>query len=570
MSEEGSGTTKPAPHPVGGVAAAWVGGIIGLGVLAIISLFAYGDPRPTFVDTTTLGDQRIAVPPVVPGQQYYRIQAEFVPLPDVSETDDPMGQLWASMFGEAVSKAGIATVKLRLSHPAPLSLPRDSDGYLILDVKTDSPTASGATPFILRRASEQVELRLDVEPVEGGAKGLMPALLRSFGGSGKSFSGWISVFAEDSSPGSQKLDATTSVMPVRDYSGRAVGAVRVSLEAKNSMLFGAYFTGGEFERMTAADTSIEARRNAVLALIQRNIRPGFGKTGFKQSLQTRIERAFDAAAPQQGGDTGCASLYTDLRETYGLSPQDAAGIAFLTNYDPTLAGTQVPDTCDNAEMVASLNALGATDGIARLQVRLAALKPAKQPGDRVVESPDRRVVPSGRYVCLDVSGPRIAGQCDVLNQIAREWRGGSKFLQMSASRQFISPYAGLEEPTESMGYSANRFSDRRQLLIHIALSRVENFACFRMVRQNPSYFEALLMMRDAGGETKRRLDVFEFAFESDGTIGRIRRRAALPSDVEAARQLPETSRCRREFLDVKERQIQSLVRQYWRLPSLRS
>ena len=30
----------------------------------------------------------------------------------------------------------------------------------------------------------------------------------------------------------------------------------------------------------------------------------------------------------------------------------------------------------------------------------------------------------------------------------------------------------------------------------------------------------------------RRLDVFEFAFESDGRIGRIRRRAAMPSDIE--------------------------------------
>jgi hypothetical protein len=78
------------------------------------------------------------------------------------------------------------------------------------------------------------------------------------------------------------------------------------------------------------------------------------------------------------------------------------------------------------------------------------------------------------------------------------------------------------------------------------------------------------MMRDAGTGSARRLSVFEFAFENDGRIGRIRRRAALPFDVEEARRLPKTSRCRREFLDIRQTEIGKLVRDYWRLPPARS
>ena len=42
------------------------------------------------------------------------------------------------------------------------------------------------------------------------------------------------------------------------------------------------------------------------------------------------------------------------------------------------------------------------------------------------------------------------------------------------------------------------------------------------------------VIKDMEQGGSRRLDVFEFAFESDGRIGRIRRRAAMPSDIEEA------------------------------------
>ena len=153
----------------------------------------------------------------------------------------------------------------------------------------------------------------------------------------------------------------------------------------------------------------------------------------------------------------------------------------------------------------------------------------------------------------------------MLNEIAREWRGGAKFLHMTSSVRYIQFNTGLEEPTADMTYAASRFVDRRDLLIHIALSRVENFACFRMTRENPDYFEAVIVMREPSSRTARRVDVFQFAFDSDGTIGRIRRRAALPSDIDAARSLPENSRCRQEFLDPRRDTINDTVNRHWRL-----
>ena len=56
---------------------------------------------------------------------------------------------------------------------------------------------------------------------------------------------------------------------------------------------------------------------------------------------------------------------------------------------------------------------------------------------------------------------------------SREWRAGVKFLQMAASRRYIAPHVGLEEPTQDMNWRL-RASDRRQLLIHVAISRIEN------------------------------------------------------------------------------------------------
>ena len=132
--------------------------------------------------------------------------------------------------------------------------------------------------------------------------------------------------------------------------------------------------------------------------------------------------------------------------------------------------------------------------------------------------------------------------------------------------RYIRSNVGLQEPAEDMSYKAFRLVDRRDLLIHIALSRVKNFACFRMTRENPDYFEVVVVMQEPGAKAAPRIYVFQFAFDNDGTVGRIRRRLALPSDIDAARSLPENSRCRQEFLDPHRETIDATVNNYWRLP----
>jgi hypothetical protein len=565
MSEDGKGAERSRPESFGWQTPAWVGGVVFFGFLSIVLIYAYGDPRPTFVEAAKIGGDAPSIPTIAPGEQYYRIRTEYIPLAPAHETADPIGQLWASLFGKTVSEVGAASVKLRLSHPASLSIARDQDGYILLDTSSVSPASGATTPFMTRRAGDKVELRLDVLPMDSAATGLLPGLMRSFGGNGKAFSGWISVFADEASPGIRKLDDTNSLMAVRDFSGRAVGAVRVSLETRRSMLFGEFFSTNGFKDLIVSGASVTDRRNAVLSLIERNVEAGFGDSSYKNTRLERAKAAFEASTSEDA-DASCRSVYSTLSNDMGLTSQDAAGIAFLARYDPATPIGRNSTICGDLRLTAALAEIGVFNGLERANAAMAMTQERERAVTVSEKSADVPAGPTGRYVCLGVSGPRVAEHCDVLNAIAKEWRGGSKFLQMLSSRRFIGRDVGLEEPTESMVFAAARFADRRQLLIHIALSRVENFACFRMVGQNPDYFEALLMMRDAGTGSARRLDVFEFAFESDGRIGRIRRRAALPFDVEEARRLPKTSRCRREFLDTHQTEIGRLVHEYWRLP----
>ena len=333
MSEDGKGTEHSRPTRLGWQTPAWVGGVVFLGILSIVFLYAYGDPRPTFVEAEKIGGDALSIPTITPGEQYYRIRAEYIPLAPARETADPIGQLWASLFGEAVSEAGAASVKLRLSHPVPLSIARDQDGFILLDTSTVSPASGATTPYMARRAADKVELRLDVEPMEGAVAGLIPGIMRSFGGSGKAFSGWVSVFADESSSSVRRLDGTNSLMPVRDFSGRAVAAVRVSLETRRSMLFGDYFSGNGFENLVVSGATATDRRDAVLSLIKRNIEAGFGDSGFKNALLERAKAAFDVSASEDA-DASCRRVYSELNDGMGLSSQDAAGIAFLAKYDP--------------------------------------------------------------------------------------------------------------------------------------------------------------------------------------------------------------------------------------------
>ena len=104
-----------------------------LAALSIVLLYAYGDPRSTFVDTKRVADAPQTIPSVSPGSGYYRILTNYEPMPAQGEAGDPIAGLWISLFGNAVAEAGDVCVKLRLSHPGPLG----SGSYKTLTLPTN-------------------------------------------------------------------------------------------------------------------------------------------------------------------------------------------------------------------------------------------------------------------------------------------------------------------------------------------------------------------------------------------------------------------------------------------------
>ena len=63
MSEQKRTETEAAPA---WIVPAWAGGIVGLGLLAFVFLYMFGDPRPRSVDETQIGGGASAIPDVIP------------------------------------------------------------------------------------------------------------------------------------------------------------------------------------------------------------------------------------------------------------------------------------------------------------------------------------------------------------------------------------------------------------------------------------------------------------------------------------------------------------------------
>ena len=563
MSEDGNLSPAASSPPIAWKWLNWVGGISFLAGLSVVLLYVYGDPRPMYVDPVSNSAPQINNSEVTPNSTYYRIRADYQKLTKPVAAGNSIAALWTFLFGEAVAQAGTASVQLRLSHPASLRLPRDKDGYLLLDVSTAETRASSVTSYLVRQSDERVELRLEVLPNVEAPSGILPKLLWFAASDRPLYSGWVSVFAGGPEHGTQGPDARKHILAVRDFTGRAIGTVSIGIETRSSMLFRRFLAAGDLERLIEVGKSFEVRRDIALGLIR-------GVSDLPAELKDAAVIALTNTKPANDpadDDANCRQLYLELSGNTGLSNGDAAWLAFLLRYQLGMKIDRSTSVCGALAMTNALNSLGMIEAFERLRPAQTVI--AKKEVTAAAEfKKDERPMIERRYVCLGLSGPRIVRHCEALNNIAREWRGGGKFLQMTASRQHIAPHVGLEEPTPDMDYSSRRFGDRRQLLIHIALSRVENFACFRQTHENPDYFEALLVMRENDSGDKRRLDVFEFAFESDGRVGRIRRRAAMQSDIDKAGRLPKTSRCHREFLSEKGTHMQRLVRDYWQLTSV--
>ena len=175
MSEQKSAETGTAPAKW--IVPAWAGGIVGLGLLAFVFLYIFGDPRPRSVDETQIGGGAAAIPDVMPNGPYYRLRAEYFPLSDAGANADPLGKAWIALFSDAVSRAGDRTVRLRLSHTKRMPLPRDDDGYLFIDSPIEGPALSAVTPFMLRNNDDNVEIRLDTERGDDAAVRPLPVLV---------------------------------------------------------------------------------------------------------------------------------------------------------------------------------------------------------------------------------------------------------------------------------------------------------------------------------------------------------------------------------------------------------
>ena len=567
MSEQKSaeGRIVPAKWMI----AVCFGGIVLFGLTALFFLYFFGDPRPTSLDETQISGTATAMPDVMPNGRYYRLRAEYFPLPNVAAKTSLLGKAWIELFSEAVMRARDQIVRLRLSHTKSLPLPKDKGEYLFIDSPIEGPTVNAVTPFMLRNAEDNVEIRLNTEGDGETRLDLLPSILYAMGSASKASSVSMSIFSPGSANGRQLLSSANSLLPVRDFSGRILGAVRIGVETRDTLLVKAVASAQNIRQILNANNGSPERIIALMHSIEGELLPMLNGPG----MISKLRHVLETAVENMDG-SACSKAISKLNHHFGISAVDASVLVYLARYNKAAMGNSL---CGDVQLAKNLAATGIVDQVHNVLMATRADKKARELGktqaldtriNETAQLAKKNGVPSGRYICLGLSGKRIAHHCKVLNAIAREWRGNAKFLHMSSSKRYIQVNVGLEEPAEDMSYKAFRLVDRRDLLIHIALSRVENFACFRMTRENPDYFEVLVAMRESVTKAVRRIDVFQFSFDNDGTIGRIRRRPALPSDIDAARTLPENSRCRKEFLDPRREIIDDSVSNYWRLPRL--
>ncbi|MFL2542348.1 MAG: hypothetical protein ACJ0UT_10335 [Candidatus Latescibacterota bacterium] len=545
----------------------WYGGITGIGLVAIFFLYAFGDPRPRSVNESQIFGEKFAIPDVIPNGPYYRLRAEYFPMTNAVSKTNLLGKAWMVLFSDVVAEAGAQTVRLRLSHTRTLPLPNDKEGYLFLDSSIKGPAVSAVTPFMLRNAEDNVEMRLNTNGDAEARSGLISSLLYAMGSGAKASSVSVSIFAPGSVTGRQVLSSANTLLPVRDFSGRILGAIRIGVETRDGLLLPPDESEPNIREILNANIGSAERMVSLMHFVQSQQLPMLNGQGIKSKVSQVLE-----TVAQNSNGSACREAIAELSYHAGISTVDASALVYLARFNKTAMEVSL---CGDAQLAAALATSGIVD---QVQTFLIATRPNKEAKDlgkkrasntiinETAQPAMKTIVPSGRYVCLGLSGRRIAHHCKVLNAIAREWRGNAKFLHMTSSIRHIQINVGLEEPAENLSYKASRLRNRRDLLIHISLSDVENFACFRMTRENPDYFDVVVVMQEPGALTARRVDVFQFAFDSDGTIGRIRRRAAFPSDIDAARSLPENSRCRREFLDPHRQTIDNTINNYWRLP----
>ncbi len=581
MAEQGRGTSEKAAPKPRSLVPIWSGIIVGLAVIALIALYEYGDPRPLRLDAAPSAKP---MPKLVSGDWYYRLKVEVRALSQSSKPTNVVSRPWSAVFGDLVARAGRARLRAVLSGPAYPTLPRAGEDYLLVETDLGADPVHAETPYLLFQKSAHPRLRLEAVPDSNVKRSLaaqaLPAIHAALGGNPFFNSGWIAIFPGGPPTAGGALGENSGVRAIRDFKGRAVGSARISLEARRSLVFDAAYVSGAstgrneaLARLLKMNTTAPARRGTLLDMIDRNVPQTYLSSDFKVRLAGHVGGLFENI---EAGESNIAAAAERCRTGFGrlatqfkLTAIDAALLTYMVFFERLSDLQENGLACGDERLDAILANLGAPSP--------ASLRPAAPPPKPVVEikAPPRPAKPAKTSAnesarpdgCREEASARVGCLCGILNKIAAEWRRSAKFLHMKVSRRYIRPKTGLEEPSEEMRFKATTYGDRRQLLIYIALAQVENFACFRLRARKPARFEALVVLRERGERSLRRVDVFEFAFGADDTIMSVRRRAALPGDIDRDMTLPAKSRCRTQFLDKAGKRLRRLVREQWRLPA---
>ena len=596
-----SGEEKNKPDGPDSKARKWIGGTVA-GIVALFvvygSLFTYGDPRPEDIDKSALASAAFTAPAqLVAGDTYYRVGAKAVPAARSSESSTLGARLWMGMVGPAWRKSTATRVVVSLETNRELTLPIDGakGPYVLLDTILGETPQAKFSRFLRREADDKAVLRLTVANKPRDGWGFIHNTLAWFDRQlrrGEATtktppkSEPVSVFA--GGPGNA-LDGNSRFLVLHDPKGRVAGHVELGIEARESLIFAPDFVkfsgAGDNPHIVgfvAEHGGFDTRGAALQRLVDANTPENFLKTGYKETLKAHLASLFGAAddeAPSyRDRDTytpalvarfeaECRDHFAGLKGNFGLGERDAALVTYLLHVsDPSVATRQWLDgVCGDDRLGAALKKIGAPP--AAKPVPVGEPKPAKVTVKKAKPKPKRtarrRPVAAS---CYGATGKGPAVRCKALNEIAREWRRGTKLLQMKASRRHILAKAGLEEPTPDMRYVMTDFDNRRRLLIYVALSKVQSFACFRHLDAKVKTMQALVMMQEGIGRKQHRVDVMEFVFDLANKITKIRRRPAMQVDIAAAKTLPRRSRCRSWLLPKYGKRLNKIIDARWKLP----
>ena len=154
--------------------------------------------------------------------------------------------------------------------------------------------------------------------------GLFPSLLRSMGSASETSSGWVSIYAPGSSTGRQVLTSANAILPVRDFSGRVVGAVRIGVETRDGLLFSVDTSDQIVGRILGTSRGSAERIEALTEAVENELPDSFAGEGGKSQLRQILE-----VVSQNPDLAACRNAIAGLSERVGISAADATALVYL-------------------------------------------------------------------------------------------------------------------------------------------------------------------------------------------------------------------------------------------------